>query len=63
MTVENYNPKWIDFFLLEKKNIENTLNDNCKEIYHIGSTAIPNMIAKPIIDILLIVNNKSKGIF
>ncbi len=52
-----YNPKWPDFFEQEASRIRNTLGDHLKEIYHIGSTAIPNMLAKPIIDMLLVYNN------
>lgn len=45
---------WKDWFSEEKENIENLLSKcNVKRISHIGSTAIKNIWAKPIIDILV----------
>ena len=43
--------KWSDIFKEEKIRLKNTLGN--LEIYHIGSTAIPGLTAKPIIDILV----------
>ncbi len=49
-----YDPVWIDRFLAEKERIFNTLGqDHIHSIEHIGSTAIPGIKAKPSIDILL----------
>jgi GrpB-like predicted nucleotidyltransferase (UPF0157 family) len=48
-----YNPNWIALFTQEKNNIEKYLDSGLIQIHHIGSTAIPGMAAKPIIDILL----------
>ena len=42
---------WANQFQITKKEIENILGDNVIEIYHIGSTAIKGIMAKPIIDI------------
>lgn len=49
-----YNANWPTLFNEEAKKIQNILGEQLKEIYHIGSTAIPNMPAKPVIDILLV---------
>jgi GrpB-like predicted nucleotidyltransferase (UPF0157 family) len=48
------NPEWISLFQTEKSEIEKVLGfQNIIRVEHIGSTAVPNLIAKPTIDILL----------
>ncbi len=52
--ISEYNPNWPQLFISEKAQIENILgSDNIVRIEHIGSTAVPNIKAKPTIDILL----------
>lgn len=49
-----HNPKWLDKAKLEIAHIKNTLaNKLIVDIQHIGSTAIPNIKSKPIIDIMI----------
>jgi GrpB-like predicted nucleotidyltransferase (UPF0157 family) len=49
-----YNPQWPRMFELEKNHLLACLPRNLvKRIEHFGSTAVPNMHAKPIIDILV----------
>jgi len=52
-----YNPEWPQLFINAAKEIKAILNENCVEIHHIGSTAIPHIHAKPIIDIMPVVKN------
>lgn len=52
-----YNPSWANIFSDEANKIKSILGNNCLEIHHIGSTAIPNICAKPIIDILPVVKD------
>lgn len=49
--------EWVNYFLLERKGLKSALKDNIIDIQHVGSTSIPNMPAKPIIDIGIAVNN------
>lgn len=49
--LEEYNPEWADMFEQEKKLLRETFGDRIIAIEHIGSTAIPAIPAKPIIDI------------
>ncbi len=51
--IEKYNPKWPKFFEKERVVIEEALSDLVISIEHIGSTAVPGMGAKPIIDIMI----------
>lgn len=52
-----YQNSWIEKFQLEEKKIKEVLNKSIKEIQHIGSTSIPGMMAKPIIDIGVLVDS------
>ncbi len=46
-----HNPKWEKLFEKEKQLLKKTFGDTILAIEHIGSTAIPGIPAKPIIDI------------
>jgi len=52
----SYTPMWKDFFIKECQNLEKILRKNIVEIHHIGSTAIPSIMAKPTLDILCVVH-------
>ncbi|WP_218813567.1 GrpB family protein [Rickettsiella endosymbiont of Dermanyssus gallinae] len=54
-----YNPEWPRIFSDAAKDIKSILKENCVQIHHIGSTAIPNIYAKPIIDMLPVVKDIS----
>jgi GrpB-like predicted nucleotidyltransferase (UPF0157 family) len=47
-----HDPQWRDAFEAEAKQVAAALGANVVAIHHIGSTAIPNIYAKPIIDLL-----------
>ncbi|NMC11712.1 MAG: GrpB family protein [Chloroflexi bacterium] len=55
----DYDPYWAVLFEREAKRIRKTLGDKVKQIQHVGSTSVPGLCAKPIIDILLIVADSS----
>ncbi|MBS8264776.1 GrpB family protein [Mesobacillus boroniphilus] len=48
-----YNPEWKTLFENEKQLLETILEPAEVEIHHIGSTSVPGLSAKPIIDIML----------
>lgn len=52
-----YDPGWADKYLLEAERLTAILSAEILAIHHIGSTAIPNIYAKPIIDILIVVKD------
>lgn len=52
-----YNPKWSEKFKSEASKIREILGEQILDIQHIGSTSIPNLSAKPIIDIGVLVNS------
>jgi GrpB-like predicted nucleotidyltransferase (UPF0157 family) len=56
--LEDYDPIWISKFTSEKVLLENTLGSWVfGSIEHVGSTSIPGLIAKPVIDIMVGVRN------
>ncbi len=61
VTVVGYNPEWALKYAEEKDIIAGILKDNCIAIYHIGSTAVPGLAAKPVIDIMAAVKNLEKA--
>jgi GrpB-like predicted nucleotidyltransferase (UPF0157 family) len=46
-----YDKEWLTYFKKEKILLQKTLGSIALDIQHVGSTAIPDMPAKPIIDI------------
>lgn len=57
ITVVDYDPDWPRQFQAEAARIRAVLGNNCAAIYHIGSTAVPGLAAKPILDIMPVVEN------
>jgi GrpB-like predicted nucleotidyltransferase (UPF0157 family) len=49
--VRDYDPNWPVVFQSLRQRIAETLGDMASAIEHVGSTAVPNLAAKPIIDI------------
>ena len=49
--------QWREAFAVESKRVTAALGDNVVTIHHIGSTSIPGIYAKPIIDLLVEVKN------
>ena len=56
MVVEKYNPKWAEQFQTLKEFLEKNTTEYIS-IEHVGSTSIPGMNAKPIIDIDIVVED------
>ncbi|KXS94797.1 hypothetical protein AC578_4046 [Pseudocercospora eumusae] len=58
VSIVEYNPAWPQRFLSAKARIEKALDPEViQEIVHVGSTSVPNIPAKDIIDIDLVVKN------
>ncbi|MEJ7633180.1 GrpB family protein [Aeromicrobium sp.] len=49
--IVDHDPTWTDRFDIERTRILNALGDLALRIDHIGSTSVPGLAAKPIIDI------------
>ncbi len=55
--ITEYDPVWPERFESEKKRLMDILGSTVTKVHHIGSTAVHGLAAKPIIDILIEVNN------
>lgn len=55
-----HRPDWHSAFKYESMQVMLALGDNVAAVHHIGSTAIPKIYAKPIIDMLVEVKEISK---
>lgn len=54
--LKEYDPLWVSQFEVERSLISTALGGLAKRIEHVGSTSIPGMTAKPIIDIAVAVD-------
>ena len=57
ITVTDYNKNWMKLYQKEAKLIQDVLKNELIEIHHIGSTAVPHLKAKPVIDMMPIVKD------
>jgi GrpB-like predicted nucleotidyltransferase (UPF0157 family) len=55
-----HDPKWQEMFKVESDQVIEALGKNVVAVHHIGSTAIPRIYAKPIIDLLVEVKDIAK---
>lgn len=60
MLIEKYTPNWIQNFADLNREIDKGLNGLEYRIEHIGSTSVPNLDSKPIIDIDIVYENESE---
>jgi len=58
--VTAYDPNWPVNYEKEAVNLKKIFGGELLEIHHIGSTSIPEMDAKPIIDVLMVVQDITK---
>ena len=57
VTLVDYDPAWPALFEREARRIRAALGDRVVRLEHTGSTSVPGLAAKPIIDITLIVRD------
>jgi GrpB-like predicted nucleotidyltransferase (UPF0157 family) len=55
VVIVEYNPRWAEMFAEEKARIREALDGLKVAVEHVGSTSVPGLAAKPIIDILAVV--------
>src|SRR5919206_3260038 len=53
--LSDYDPAWPQLFAREADRVRAVLGERALRIEHVGSTAVPGLAAKPIIDMLLVV--------
>lgn len=57
--IVDYDPQWGDLFEREAARIRSVLSGRALRIEHVGSTSVPGLAAKPIIDIVLVVTDSA----
>jgi GrpB-like predicted nucleotidyltransferase (UPF0157 family) len=55
VTLLEYDPEWPRLYEREAERIRGALGERVVQLEHVGSTSVPGLCAKPIIDIMLIV--------
>ena len=60
VSLKSYDPTWPSLFEQERRTIGNSLSPaSYRSIEHVGSTAVPGLSAKPIIDIAIAIDSLS----
>lgn len=59
VSIVGYQPAWAEAFKKERQQLQNALGDDVTDIEHIGSTSVPGLAAKPIIDMIAAVDSLS----
>jgi len=57
----SYQTTWADKFEIEKIKLQKVFGNKATAIEHIGSTSIPGLSAKPIIDIAVLIERREDG--
>ncbi len=57
--IVDYDPQWPEIFRREAERIGSVLGSRALQIDHTGSTSVPGLPAKPVIDMLLVVNDSA----
>lgn len=57
IVIEPYDPAWPERFAHEARCITDALRTSARRVEHIGSTSVPGLGAKPIVDILVAVGD------
>ena len=59
--VSDYDSSWPKKYQKERSLVSRILGNNLIAIYHIGSTSVPGLAAKPIIDIMAVVRSLAEA--
>jgi GrpB-like predicted nucleotidyltransferase (UPF0157 family) len=60
VVLAEYDPEWPALYERERERIEQALGAEALRIEHVGSTSVPGLAAKPVIDIVLVVADSSR---
>src|SRR3954449_4824370 len=60
VVLRDYDPRWPEQFRREADRIHAALGERVLQLEHVGSTAVPGLVAKPLIDMLLLVADAAK---
>ncbi len=58
--IVEYNPSWVSMFEMVRNFVTPVLTDIVVAIEHVGSTSVPGLSAKPIIDMDVVVSSQAE---
>jgi GrpB-like predicted nucleotidyltransferase (UPF0157 family) len=61
IVVRDYDARWPEMFATERSRLRDALGNLAVAIEHVGSTAVPGLAAKPIIDVLIGVSSLAES--
>lgn len=59
IVLADYDPQWPRLFDREEARIRSALGERALQVEHAGSTSVPGLAAKPIVDIVLVVTDST----
>jgi GrpB-like predicted nucleotidyltransferase (UPF0157 family) len=59
VVIAEYDPRWPSLYAAEAERVRGVLGERVLRLEHVGSTSVPGLPAKPIIDMLLAVADSS----
>jgi GrpB-like predicted nucleotidyltransferase (UPF0157 family) len=59
IAIVDYDPRWPELFGREADRIRSVLGNRALRIEHTGSTSVPGLAAKPVIDVLMVVKDSA----
>jgi GrpB-like predicted nucleotidyltransferase (UPF0157 family) len=57
IVIVDYDPEWPERFAAERDRISAALGPDALAVLHVGSTSVPGLAAKPIVDVLVVVSD------
>jgi GrpB-like predicted nucleotidyltransferase (UPF0157 family) len=60
IVIEDYDPAWADRFAAARSSLRDVLGGLVVNVEHVGSTSVPGLAAKPIIDIDLVIEDTTE---
>jgi GrpB-like predicted nucleotidyltransferase (UPF0157 family) len=57
VVIVDYDPEWPSLFAIVEARVKQALGDRARDVLHVGSTSVPGLGAKPIIDVNLLVDD------
>ena len=62
VTVVPWDPRWRDEFVQAAAALHDTLGASILAVHHVGSTAVPGLCAKPVLDVLVSVSSLERSL-
>lgn len=59
IVVVSYDPKWIQTFEMLQSRIQTAVGNLIERVEHVGSTSVPGLCAKPIVDLDVVIRHRN----